>query len=174
MNCVATNKNIRKQKRYDEGMKEAVRKSSLFLDYVLSDKLRWSNSRINQIHSTFNDVADEVSKGKVTIKDLMDVLKREHDVDVIIPKEGRIRPSGMYSDYVNGIYASSDAVSVILLYVLIHVYGCGEEKTAKVISGITYIAESVNLGYITEEEIRQGLLEEEGLEVRRLQNVRDI
>lgn len=171
MNCTATHKAFRRQKRYDAGMKEAVRKCSLFLDYVLSDKLRWSNSRINQIHATFNDVAEKVQQGELTVEDLMKVLLDEHGVNVIIPKEKRIRPSGLYSDYINGVHDSSDTVSVILLYVLIHIYGCGEEKTARVIAGITDIAESVNLGYVTEKEIRQGLMDEEGLEVKKLKDV---
>ena len=37
MKCTATNRSFRRQKRYDAGMKEAVVKCSLFLDYVLSD-----------------------------------------------------------------------------------------------------------------------------------------
>ncbi len=171
MKCTASNRTFRRQRRFDAGMKEAVRKCSLFLDYVMSDKLRWSNSRINQIHATFNDVAEKVQKGELTAEELIKVLRDEHGAEVIIPKENRVRPQKLYSDYINGIYASSDTVSVILLYVLIHIYRLGEEKAARVIAGISDIAESVNLGYVTENEIRQGLMDEEGLEVKKLNDV---
>lgn len=171
MNCTATHKTFRRQKRYDAGMKEAVSKCSLFLDYVLSDKIRWSNSRINQIHSTFNDVADKVQNGEMTIEDMLKTLKEEHNANVIIKQSQRIRPKGLYSDYINGVYAASDKVSIILLYVLIHIYGLGGEKANRIMSGISDIAESVNLGYVTEKEIKQGLLDEEGLEVKKLKDV---
>ena len=171
MKCTATNRTFRRQKRYDAGMKEAVKKCSLFLDYVLSDKIRWSNRRIGQIHSTFNDVAEKVQKGELTVEGMLKVLKEEHNANVIIPKENRVRPHGLYSDYINGVYASSDTVSVILLYVLIHIYGLGGEKANRIMSGISDIAESVNLGYVTEKEIRQGLMDEEGLEVKKLKDV---
>lgn len=171
MKCTASNRTFRKQQRFDAGMKEAVRKCSLFLDYVLSDKLRWSNSRIGQIHSTFNDVADKVQSGEMTLEGILQILKEEHNANVIIKQSERIRPKGLYSDYINGVYASSDKVSIILLYVLIHVYRLGGEKANRIMSGISDIAESVNLGYVTEKDIKQGLMDEEGLEVKKLKDV---
>lgn len=171
MKCTATHKKFLRQRRFDAGMKGAVARCSIYLDYVLSDKMRWSNSRINQIHSTFNNVAEKVKNGELTVDDMVKVLKAEHDADVIIPKDGRERPKGLYSDYINGVYASSDTVSVILLYVLIHIYRLGCEKTAKIIAGITDVAESVNLGYVTETDIQRSLKSEEGLEVKKLNDV---
>ena len=171
MKCTATHKKFRRQRRYDTGMKVAVEKCSLYLDCVLSDKLGWANSRINQIHSTFNNVAEKVKDGELTVDVMLKVLKAEHDADVIIPKDGRERPKGLYSDYINGVYASSDTVSVILLYVLIHIYRLGGEKANRIISGINDVAESVNLGYITENDIRRSLKQEEGLEAKKLNDV---
>lgn len=170
MKCTASNRKFIRKRRYDEGMKEAVEKISLFLDSYLSDKLRYSNSRIAQIHKTFNDIADKVQGGEITTESLLQVLKDEHNANIIFKTE-RERPRQFYSDYIDGVYAASDKASIILLYVLVHKYGIGEEKANAIMSGMTYIAESVNKGYVTEKEIKQGLLEEEGLVVEKLSDI---
>ena len=171
MKCIATNRKFVRQRRHDQGMKEAVRRLSLFLDYVLSDKNRYSNSRISQIHASIDRTIEQIEKGETTIEELNNILKEQHNANIDLEKN-RIRPSFLYSDYVNGVYAVQDSINIILLYVLIHLYGMGEEKVNKIISDLNDVATCFNQGYITEEDIRQVLREEEGLEVRNLKEVK--
>lgn len=171
MKCIATNRKFVRQRRHDHGMKEAVRRLSLFLDYVLSDKNRYKNVRIHQIHASIDRTIEQIEKGETTIEELNNILKEQHNAHIDLEKN-RIRPSFLYSDYVNGVYAAMDQVNVILLYVLIHLYGMGEEKVNKIISDLNDVATCFNQGYITEEDIRQVLREEEGLEVRNLKEVK--
>ena len=171
MKCTATNKAFRRQRRHDEGMKTAIRKCSLYLDCVMSDKMRWGKERINQIHSTFNRIAEQVQRGELTAEQMMKTLKEEHGANVCF-RRNEERPGFLYSDYINGVNDTSDKISVILLYLFIHIYGMGEEKTNSLMAGINETAKSVNMGYITEKELEYCLAEEEGIEVRRLKEVR--
>lgn len=173
MKCAAVNRELRKKQLFDTGNEQALKKMSLFLDYVLSDKLRYTNTRIKQIHTSFNKVASDVTEGRRSIGEITDFLRDEYGVELIgLESENRIRPAWFRSDYVSGVYATSDALSIILIYVLVHQYKFSEEKCNKVIKSINDIAGSVNLGYITEAEIKECLYDEEGLVVEKLQSVK--
>ena len=173
MKCAAVNKELRKKKLFDTGSAEAIKKMSLFLDYVLSDKLRYTNTRIKQIHTSFNKVASDVTEGRRSIGEITRFLKDEYGVELVgLNSEKRIRPAWFRSDYISGVYASSDALSIVLIYVLVHQYRFSEEKCNKVIKCINDIAASVNQGYIKESEIRECLYDEEGLVVEKLEGVR--
>lgn len=171
MKCTATNKTFRRKRLHDEGMKTAIRKCSLYLDCVMSDKMRWSKERIRQIHSTFNRLAEDVQSGKLTTEQMIKTLKEEHGANVIFKTGGRVRPRELYSDYINGVHDTSDKISVILLYLFIHIYGMGEAKTNALMAGINETAKSVNLGYVTEKELQECLADEEGIQVERLKDV---
>ncbi len=170
MKCTATNKTFRRQRLHDEGMKTAIHKCSLYLDCVMSDKLRWSKERIRQIHSTFNRLAEDVQSGELSTEQMIKTLKEEHGANVCF-RRNEERPRFLYSDYINGVHDTSDKISVILLYLFIHIYGMGEEKTNALMAGINETAKSVNLGYVTEKELRDCLAEEEGIQVERLKDV---
>lgn len=172
MKCAAVNKNLRKKRMFETGKDAAIKKMSLFLDSVLSDKLGYSNTRIKQIHTSFNKVASDVTQGRRSIGEITEFLKTEYGVELIgLEHENRIRPAWFRSDYVGGVYASSDALSIVLIYVLVHMYRFSEEKCNRVIKGINNVASSVNLGYITEDEIKGCLYDEEGLVVEKLGEV---
>lgn len=172
MKCAAVNRELCKKRTFETGKTQAIKKMSLFLDYVLSDKLRYTNTRIKQIHTSFNKVACDVAEGKRSIGEITRFLKREYNIELVgTDKSNRIRPAWFKSDYINGVYASSNALSIILIYVLVHQYRFSEEKTSKVINGINDIASSVNLGYIKEGEISDILLDEEGLVSEKLERV---
>lgn len=170
MNCTATNKTFRRQRLHDEGMKTAIRKCSLYLDCVMSDKMRWSKERIRQIHSTFNRLAEDVQSGKLTTEQMIKTLKEEHGANVCF-RRNEERPGFLYSDYINGVHDTTDKISVILLYLFIHIYGMGEAKTNALMAGINETAKSVNLGYVTEKELQECLADEEGIQVERLKDV---
>ena len=172
MKCAASNRELKKKRIFDTGKTEAIKKMSLFLDYVLSDKLRYSNTRIKQIHSSFNKVASDVTEGRRSIGQISRFLKDEYNIELVgLNSEKRIRPAWYKSDYINGVYASSDALSIVLIYVLVHQYRFSEEKCNKVIKCINDIAAGVNQGYIKEKEIREILYDEEGLVVEQLGKV---
>lgn len=170
MNCTATNKVFIRRNRHSEGMRQAVETCSVYLDYVLSDKFRYANSRIRQIHASFDTVAKQVQNGKVATDELTQILKKEHNANIYFTSE-RSRPGYLYSDYINGVHEATDKVTVILLYVLIHLYGFGEKKANKVVYEINEIARSVNQGYLSNEGILAALRDEEGLEVKKLEDV---
>ncbi len=170
MNCTATNRTFIRRNRHAEGMRQAVETCSIYLDCVLSDKFRYTNSRIKQIHASFNIVAQKVQNGVITVESLKEILKKEHNANIYFVTK-RSRPAYLYSDYINGVYEASDKVSVILLYVLIHLYGFGEKKANKVVYEINEIARSVNQGYLSNEDIVRTLQDEECLEVKKLEDV---
>lgn len=170
MKCAAVNRELRKKQLFDTGNEQALKKMSLFLDYVLSDKLRYTNTRIKQIHTSFNRVSLDVQQGRRSIGEITDFLRDEYGVEP--DAEHRNRPAWFKSDYVGGVYAAEDALTVVLIYVLVHQYKFSEEKCNKVIKSINDIAGSVNLGYITEAEIKECLYDEEGLVVEKLQSVK--
>lgn len=173
MKCTASNRKFVRQRRHDYGMKEAVRRVSLFLDYVLSDKNRYKNVRINQIHASIDRIIEQIEKGETTVAELHYILKTQHNANIDLGENRRIRPHGLYSDFTNGVHEAMDQVNIILLYVLIHLYGMGEEKVNKIISDLNDAATCFNQGYITEEDIRRALREEEGLEVRNIKELKN-
>lgn len=167
MKCAASNRSLRKKKTYAAGKEEALKKMSLYLDSVLSDKLGYTNTRIKQIHTSFNKVASDVNEGRRSTGEIMRFLADEYAVELDMTH--RIRPAWFKSDYVDGVYAAEDELTVVLIYVLMHQYKFSKEKCNNVMKGINYVAESVNRGFIKEDEIRQCLLDEEGLVSERLQ-----
>lgn len=172
MKCAATNRVFVRQRRKEQGMREAVERLSLFLDYVFSDKNRYKNIRIHQIHASIDRTIEQIEKGETTIDELLTVLKEQHNAH--IENKDKTRPHGLNSDYVNGIHIAIDAANIILLYVLIHLYGMGEEKVNKIIDDINEAATCFNQGYITEQDIRQALRDEEGLEVHNIKEVNNV
>lgn len=102
--------------------------------------------------------------------ELMSFLQAEYGVE--LDMEHRIRPAWFKSDYVGGVYAAEDALTVVLIYVLMHQYKFSNEKCNRVLKGINELAASVNTGYVTEADIRQCLQEEEGLVSEKLEGVR--
>lgn len=172
MKCIATNRKFVRQRRHDHGMKEAVKRVSLFLDYVLSDKNRYKNVRIRQIHSSIDRIIEQIEKGETTIAELNLILEKQHNANIDLEKSHTNRPLGLYSDYVNGVHAAMDQVNVILLFVFVHLYGMGEEKVNKIISDLNDVATCFNQGYITENDIRRALRDEEGLEVRNIKELK--
>lgn len=171
MKCTASNRKFVRQRRHDHGMKRAVELVSLYLDYVLSDKNRYKNVRIKQIHASIDRTVEQIEKGETSIEELNNILKEQHNAHIDLGENNRIRPHGLYSDFANGVYATMDQVNIILIYVLVHLYGMGEEKVNNIISGITNVAACCNQGYLTENDIRRALRDEEGLEVRNIKEV---
>lgn len=169
MNCAATNKVFVRQRRKEHGMKDAVRRLSLFLDYVLSDKNRYKNIRIHQIHASIDRTIEQIEKGETSIDELHRILKEQHNAHLEFGD--KTRPHGLKSDYINGVHIAIDNANIILLYVLIHLYGMGETKVNKIIDDINEAATCFNRGYITEQDIRQALRDEEGLEVHSIKEV---
>lgn len=173
MKCAASNRELRKKRTFENGATEALKKMSLFLDYVLSDKLRYTNTRIKQIHTSFNKVAKDVSEGRRSIGEIISFLQAEYHADFVgLHDAKKIRPEWLRSDYVGGVQVTTQSLSIVLIYVLLHQYKFSAEKCNRVISGINDIAASVNMGYIKEDEIREILLDEEGLVSERLGEVR--
>lgn len=173
MKCAASNRQLRKKRTFETGATEALKKMSLFLDYVLSDKLRYTNTRIKQIHTSFNKVAIDVTEGRRSIGEIINFLQDEYHADFVgMEKEKRIRPEWLKSDYVGGVNVTTQALSIVLIYVLLHQYKFSAEKCNRVIQGINDIASGVNQGYIKEEEIKDILFDEEGLVVEKLGEVR--
>lgn len=82
------------------------------------------------------------------------------------------RPEWLKSDYVGGVQVMTQALSIVLIYVLLHQYKFSAEKCNKVVAGINNIAASVNMGYISEDEIREILVDEEGLISEKLEGVK--
>lgn len=172
MKCAASNRQLRKKRIFETGSTEALKKMSLFLDYVLSDKLRYTNTRIKQIHTSFNKVALDVTEGRRSIGEIIIFLQDEYHADFVgLEKEKRIRPEWLKSDYVGGVNVTTQALSIVLIYVLLHQYKFSAEKCNRVIQGINDIAAGVNQGYIKEEEIKEILFDEEGLVVEKLGEV---
>lgn len=173
MKCAAVNRGLRKKKLFDTGSAEAIKKMSLFLDYVLSDKLRYTNTRIKQIHTSFNKVASDVTEGRRSIGEIISFLQAEYHADFVgMDNSKRERPEWLKSDYVGGVQVTTQALSIVLIYVLLHQYKFSAERCNKVVAGINDIAASVNMGYIKEDEIREILVDEEGLVSEKLEGVR--
>ena len=173
MKCAASNRELRKKRTFENGATEALKKMSLFLDYVLSDKLRYTNTRIKQIHTSFNKVARDVSEGRRSIGEIISFLQAEYHADFVGLHDSRkIRPEWLKSDYVGGVQVTTQSLSIVLIYVLLHQYKFSAEKCNRVIQGINDIAAGVNQGYIKEDEIREILFDEEGLVVEKLGEVR--
>ena len=172
MKCAASNRELRKKRTFETGATEALKKMSLFLDYVLSDKLRYTNTRIKQIHTSFNKVALDVTEGRRSIGEIIRFLQVEYHADFVgMDSSRRIRPEWLKSDYVGGVNEATQSLSIVLIYVLLHQYKFSAEKCNRVVSGINEIASSVNQGYIKEDEIREILFDEEGLVVEKLGEV---
>lgn len=172
MKCAASNRQLKKKRVFETGSAEALKKMSLFLDYVLSDKLRYTNTRIKQIHTSFNKIALDVTEGRRSIGEIIRFLRDEYHADFVgMEKEERIRPVWLKSDYVGGVNVTTQALSIVLIYVLLHQYKFSAEKCNRVIQGINDIAAGVNQGYIKEEEIKEILFDEEGLVVEKLGEV---
>lgn len=172
MKCAASNRQLKKKRVFETGSAEALKKMSLFLDYVLSDKLRYTNTRIKQIHTSFNKVALDVTEGRRSIGEIIRFLQDEYHADFVgMEKEKRIRPEWLKSDYVGGVNVTTQSLSIVLIYVLLHQYKFSAEKCNRVIQGINDIASGVNQGYIKEEEIKEILFDEEGLVVENLGEV---
>lgn len=169
MKCTASNKVFRRQRMKEQGMREAVERLSLFLDYVLSDKNRYKNIRIHQIHASIDRTIEQIEKGETTIDELYRILKEQHNAHLVFGE--KTRPPGLKSDYINGVHIAIDNANIVLLYVLIHLYGMGEAKVNKIIDDINHVATCFNQGYITEQDIRQALRDEEGLEVHSIKEV---
>ncbi len=173
MKCAASNRELRKKKLFDTGSAEAIKKMSLFLDYVLSDKFRYTNTRIKQIHTSFNKVASDVTEGRRSIGEIISFLQDEYHADFVgMDNSKKERPGWLKSDYVGGVQVTTQALSIVLIYVLLHQYKFSAEKCNKVISDINSIAAGVNMGYIKESEIREILVDEEGLVSEKLEEVR--
>ncbi len=173
MKCAASNRELRKKRTFETGATEALKKMSLFLDYVLSDKLRYTNTRIKQIHTSFNKVALDVTEGRRSIGEIIAFLQDEYHAEFVgMDNSKKIRPEWLKSDYVGGVNVTTQALSIVLIYVLLHQYKFSSEKCNRVISGINDIAAGVNQGYIKEEEIKEILFDEEGLVVEKLGEVR--
>lgn len=173
MKCAASNRELRKNRIFENGATEALKKMSLFLDYVLSDKLRYTNTRIKQIHTSFNKVASDVTEGRRSIGEIISFLQAEYHADFVgMDNSRKIRPEWLKSDYVGGVQVTTQSLSIVLIYVLLHQYKFSAEKCNRVIAGINDIAASVNMGYIKVDEIREILLDEEGLVSERLGEVR--
>ena len=172
MKCTASNRTFRRQRIHDYGMKEAVRRVSFILDYVLSDKNRYKNVRINQIHSSIDRVIEKVEKGDTTIAELNYILKTQHDINIDFEESHKTRPQGLRSDYINGVFAAQDSINVILCYVLAHMYRIGRDKLNKIMSDMNKAITLYNQGYVTENDIRRALRQEEGLEVRNIKELK--
>lgn len=165
MKCAATRKQFIKQKRFDEGRRDAEEKYLLLLTDCLSGKNRYKNSRVYQIVSSFNRLMEDISRGIRTEQELMAVLKEKYALQVESNKTER--PEALfYADYVRGVYSYTDTANTVLLYVLIHLYGMGQEKVQKLMNDINSGAAAINQGYVTQQDIKDSLLEEEGLEVK--------
>jgi hypothetical protein len=173
MKCAASNRQLKKKRVFETGSAEALKKMSLFLDYVLSDKLRYTNTRIKQIHTSFNKVALDVTEGRRSIGEIIRFLQDEYHADFVgLDNSNRIRPEWLKSDFVGGVNVTTQSLSIVLIYVLLHQYKFSAEKCNRVIQGINDIASGVNQGYIKEDEIREILFDEEGLVVEKLGGVR--
>ena len=168
MKCTASGRTFRRQKIHEYGMKEASRKLSFILDYVLSDKNRYKNSYINRIHSSIDRIIDRVEKGETTVAELQMFLKEKYDAEIDLADSHSNRPQGYRSDYVNGVFEAQDKLNIILCYVFIHMYRMGQEKVNKLMLNINKALTLYNQGYVTESDIRRALWQEEGFKVRNI------
>lgn len=170
MKCACNNRRLIKEKEYHEGNEEALRRLSVILNSVLSDKNGYSNKRISQILASINSVISELNAGKLTQKEMLKILEEEHNASIIY-KESRI-PEGTNKNYSKGILDTADKVSLILAYVMIHKYRFGEEKMNKLITDINSLAVCINRKYVTSSDIVKTLREEQGLEVQKFKVIK--
>lgn len=154
MKCAIVNKSIGRKKSAEYGMKEAANKISLYLDYALSDKCGYSPAYIGQIHATIDKYLDDVYEGRVSTAKLQETLRRDYGAIVELEKN-RIKPKGRNVNFVSGVYSFMDKFNVILLYVLIVKYRMSSEKVNTIMKYIQHAIECYNMGYISEDEIRE-------------------
>lgn len=161
MKCAAANKDISKKRLEEEGQKEAAKRISLYLDYVLADKLGYSAKRIDDIHATINKYIDDVFEKKISPASLQKVLEKEYGAIIVLGKERvKVKPQGRKMDFVNGVYSFMDKFNIILLYVLIVKYKLSREKVNKIMGLIQNSIECFNQGYIEESELKEILVSE--------------
>lgn len=161
MKCAVTNKDIGKKRLEEAGQKEAAKRISLYLDYVLADKLGYSAKRIDDIHATINKYIDDVFEKRVSPASLRKALEKEYGAVIVLGKERvKVKPQGREMDFVNGVCSFMDRFNIILLYVLIVKYKLSCEKVNKIMACIQNSIECFNQGYVEESELEEILVSE--------------
>lgn len=171
MKCVAANKDIVGKKQYELGRKRASEKVELYLRYALADKQGYSNKYITRVFSSINKVIEDVTSGKTSVANLQRCLEEKHNA-IINFGDDRIRPQKLNKDFVSGVYSFMDEFNVILIYVLLEKYGMGGEKVNTIMEYITDGAQCCNMGYATEEDIIQVLLNEDNAPAQEIKMIK--
>lgn len=170
MKCVATNRSINRKNIARDGAKAATYKIALFLDYALADKCGYSPKYIERIHATINKVIEDVNCGKTTAAQLQRHLEKKYSVTIDLGKD-RVKPPNLDKDLVSGIYAFMDKFNVILLYVLIEKYHMKGETVNNIMRFVTDLVTCCNMGYATEDDIKQVLRDEYNMQVNQIKNL---
>lgn len=170
MKCVASNKDISRRKLEEFGREQACKKVGIFLNYALADKCGYSDIQIGRIHTSINKAIEDVESGRLSVGGIKKFLEEKYNA-VIFLGENRQAPPGMKKDFVSGVYSFMDRFNIILIYVLLEKYGMKGEKVNAIMEYISNSAECCNLGYATEEEIEQVILNEDKVSLRQIRGM---
>lgn len=171
MKCVAVNKDIAGKKQHELGRKRASEKVELYLRYALADKRGYSNNYITRVFSSINKVIEDVTSGKTSVANLKRCLEEKHNA-VIGLGDNRIKPQKLNRDFVSGVYSFMDEFNIILIYVLLEKYRMGGEKVNMIMEYISNGAQCCNMGYATEEDIEQVLLNEDNVPAQEIKMIK--
>lgn len=171
MKCVATNRSISRKNTARDGIKVATYKIALFLDYALADKCGYSPKYIERIHASIDKTIEDVNCGRTTAAKLQKHLKSKYSVNIDLGKD-RTKPPNLDKDIVSGIYAFMDNFNVILLYVLIEKYHMKGETVNNIMRYVTNSVTCCNMGYATEDDIKQVLADEYNMQVNQIKSLK--
>lgn len=171
MKCVASNKDISRRKLEEFGREQASKKVELYLRYALADRRRYSKDFTKRVFSSINKVIDEVENNHISVAKLQRIIEEKYNAVIFVDEDRKV-PPGMKKDFASGVYSFMDRFNIILIYVLLEKYGMGGEKVNTILEYVSDIASSCNMGYTTEEEIEQVLLNEDNVPAQQLNAIK--
>lgn len=80
-------------------------------------------------------------------------------------KNKQIKQRKNKEEYQRGIDTATDGMIIMLLYVLADKSGLDDNELAKVLNDVTYVADSINKGYVTLQDLKDVLKEEHGITI---------
>lgn len=70
-----------------------------------------------------------------------------------------------HKQYSRGVENATDGMVIMLLYVLADKYGFGHKKLMQVMKSVEYVADSINKGYVSLNDIKDSLSKEHDITI---------
>lgn len=80
-------------------------------------------------------------------------------------KNKQIKQRQDKAEYQRGVDTATDGMIVMLLYVLADKKGLDDNELAQVLNDVTYVADSIDKGYVTLQDLKDVLKEEHGINI---------